>query len=264
MGFSGGSSNVTKAHTHDSNVVQDGGSLAANVTQFGLSAGSILYSDGSNIQELAVGSASDALVVNGAATAPEWGSGGGAGGNMEFIERFTKTSASDVFDCSLASAIALTDFTSLIAIFNGRFDLTGTGSLELQIGTNNEAPITGTFYDSKSTILTTGTSINIDNNIDNWTVGATEGGVGAGTAGTIYMEISIPAIVGGGGGGTYNPSNIYIKWNQVGTSSLQQWGHGFTYDNTGAITTITSFVFTNSAGNNFNTASTVDIYKLTR
>jgi len=77
MGFGGGGSNVTKPHTHDSTVVQDGGSLAANVTQFGLTAGSILYSDGSNIQELAVGSASDTLTVNGAATAPEWAAGGG-------------------------------------------------------------------------------------------------------------------------------------------------------------------------------------------
>jgi len=74
MGFSGGGSNITKPHTHDSTVIQDGGSLAANVTQFGLSAGSILYSDGSNIQELTVGLASNALIVNPTATAPEWGS----------------------------------------------------------------------------------------------------------------------------------------------------------------------------------------------
>jgi len=78
MGFSGGGSNITKPHTHDSTIVQDGGSLAANVTQFGLTAGSILYSDGSNIQELGVGSSGDALKVNGAATAPEWGSSAGA------------------------------------------------------------------------------------------------------------------------------------------------------------------------------------------
>jgi hypothetical protein len=41
-----------------------------------LTAGSILYSDGSTIQELAVGSAADSLVVNGGATAPEWASAG--------------------------------------------------------------------------------------------------------------------------------------------------------------------------------------------
>jgi len=67
MGFSGGGSNVTRAHTHDSTVVQDGGALAANVTQFGLSNQSMLVSDGSNIQELAVGSEGDNLGVTGGA-----------------------------------------------------------------------------------------------------------------------------------------------------------------------------------------------------
>jgi hypothetical protein len=70
MGFSGGGSNVTKAHTHDSTVVQDGGSLAANVTQFGLSSGSILYSDGSNIQELSVGTGAQVMGVSG--SLPAW------------------------------------------------------------------------------------------------------------------------------------------------------------------------------------------------
>jgi len=70
MGFGGGGSNVTKAHTHDSTVVQDGGSLAANVTQFGLSSGSILYSDGSNIQELSVGVGAQILGVSG--SLPAW------------------------------------------------------------------------------------------------------------------------------------------------------------------------------------------------
>jgi len=71
MGFSGGGSNITKAHTHDSTVVQDGGSLAANVTQFGLSSGSILYSDGSNIQELSVGISGKVLGISGSSL-PEW------------------------------------------------------------------------------------------------------------------------------------------------------------------------------------------------
>ncbi len=71
MGFSGGGSNITRAHTHDSTVVQDGGALAANVTQFGLSAGSILYSDGSNIQELGVG-ASGYVLGTATGTTPTW------------------------------------------------------------------------------------------------------------------------------------------------------------------------------------------------
>ena len=101
MGFSGGGSNITKAHTHDSTIVQDGGSLAANVTQFGLAAGSVLYSDGSNIQELAVGSAADVLTVNGAATAPEWATAGGglANTNRQVISGMTngQTTTSTVF-----------------------------------------------------------------------------------------------------------------------------------------------------------------------
>jgi len=101
MGFSGGGSNVTKPHTHDSTIVQDGGSLAANVTQFGLSAGSILYSDGSNIQELGVGSASDALVVNGGATAPEWAAASSGAWTQEGYQTesgFVATLSVDVSD----------------------------------------------------------------------------------------------------------------------------------------------------------------------
>jgi len=70
MGFSGGGSNITKAHTHDSTVVQDGGALAANVTQFGLTNGSILVSDGSNIQELGIGGSAEVLAVSGGT--PAW------------------------------------------------------------------------------------------------------------------------------------------------------------------------------------------------
>jgi hypothetical protein len=70
MGFSGGGSNITKAHTHDSTVVQDGGALAANVTQFGLSNGSILISDGNNIQELIAGGSAQVLAISGGT--PAW------------------------------------------------------------------------------------------------------------------------------------------------------------------------------------------------
>ena len=74
MGFSGSGSNVLKSHTHDSTQVQDGGSLAFdNITQAGLTAGDITYSDGTHLQRLAIGATpGDSLVVNGAGTAPEW------------------------------------------------------------------------------------------------------------------------------------------------------------------------------------------------
>lgn len=74
MGFSGGGSSQTKPHTHDSLVINDGGSLNFdNVTQGSLTAGDITYSDGVHLQRLPIGSTpGDSLVVNGAGTAPEW------------------------------------------------------------------------------------------------------------------------------------------------------------------------------------------------
>ena len=73
MGFSGGGSNITKAHTHSSSIVQDGGALNfSNVTQAGMAAGDITYSNGTALQILNLGNASDSLAVNAGATAPEW------------------------------------------------------------------------------------------------------------------------------------------------------------------------------------------------
>ena len=73
MGFSGGGSNILKPHTHDANILQDGGNLNfQGVTQGNMSAGSVTYSDGNNLQELVLGSPSAQLTVNGAGTAPEW------------------------------------------------------------------------------------------------------------------------------------------------------------------------------------------------
>lgn len=74
MGFSGGGSAQTKPHQHNGLVVNDGGSLDLdNVTQGGLTAGDITYSDGTHLQRLAIGSTpGDSLVVNGAGTFPEW------------------------------------------------------------------------------------------------------------------------------------------------------------------------------------------------
>jgi hypothetical protein len=72
MGFSGGGSNTLKPHTHDSNVLQDGGALQfAGVTQGTLSANSMTYSDGNNLQELSTGVANQALIV-GPTGVPTW------------------------------------------------------------------------------------------------------------------------------------------------------------------------------------------------
>jgi len=70
MGFASGGGGVLTNHTHDTAVTNDGGALAANGTMFGLSNGSILYSDGSNIQELGVGVGAQVLGVSG--SLPAW------------------------------------------------------------------------------------------------------------------------------------------------------------------------------------------------
>jgi len=76
MGFSGGGSNILKSHKHTSNV-QDGGKLDMdNVTEAELTQGDVIFSDGNALQRLAIGAATNSLVVNGAATAPEWAAGG--------------------------------------------------------------------------------------------------------------------------------------------------------------------------------------------
>ena len=73
MGFSGGGAGILKPHTHDSNIVQDGGNLNfQNVTQGNMSAGSITYSDGSHLQELAIGNPAQILEINAGGTAPAW------------------------------------------------------------------------------------------------------------------------------------------------------------------------------------------------
>jgi len=72
MGFSGGGSNILKAHKHSA-AVQDGGTLDMdNVTEAELTAGDIVFSSGNALQRLAIGAATNQLVVNGAANAPEW------------------------------------------------------------------------------------------------------------------------------------------------------------------------------------------------
>ena len=79
MGFSGGGSNVLKSHTHDGTIVQDGGSLNMdNITQANLTAGDVVFSDGSHLQRLAIGVAGELLEVNGGATAPQWAAAPGA------------------------------------------------------------------------------------------------------------------------------------------------------------------------------------------
>ena len=71
MGFSGGGSNILKPHQHNSLTLQDGGSLDfKNITQSDMSASSMTYSNGTHLQELAIGSAGQHLASVGGV--PAW------------------------------------------------------------------------------------------------------------------------------------------------------------------------------------------------
>jgi len=81
MGFSGGGSNILKAHTHNGLTVQDGGALDFDdITQSQSSAGMVFYSDGTHLQQLAYpGSpAGETLTAAALSSAPSWGAAGGA------------------------------------------------------------------------------------------------------------------------------------------------------------------------------------------
>lgn len=155
MGFSGGGAGALTAHTHDSDITNDGGSLAANATQFGLSDQSILVSDGTNIQELGVGSNSDTLTVSGgnlAWTAPAAGGGsrcytpdassyqglGGGGQTITLIGVVINDGASDIIGRTL------TDVTFYIAKGGAP---TGTGTVRVYNAAGSLAATSSTTLD---------------------------------------------------------------------------------------------------------------------
>jgi len=141
MGFSGGSSNVTKAHQHDSSVTQDGGALAANATQFGLTDGSMLVSDGTNVQELGVG-ASGYVLGTASGTSPTWEAVAGASGAWEQVFSDTIGGSSNVITNTF-TAIPSDDY----AMF----------CLQVQAGFSSDSDILMQFHDGGG-VITTGYS----------------------------------------------------------------------------------------------------------
>ena len=133
MGFSGGGSNILKAHKHDGTVVQDGGSLDFdNITQADLTAGDVVYSNGVHLQRLAIGAATNQLAVNGAATAPEWvAGGGGGGGSLELIEHYVNTGgALTTKTITLSPAVDQDDIAEIYVVSGGS---NGGGTLNLRV-----------------------------------------------------------------------------------------------------------------------------------
>jgi len=87
LGFSGGGSNVLLPHTHDGTVAQDGGPLDFdNVTQADLTAGDVVFSDGTHLQRLAIGTPAQQIKVNAGATAPEYFTPAAASSTVTLID----------------------------------------------------------------------------------------------------------------------------------------------------------------------------------
>ena len=158
MGFSGGGSNVLKSHTHDGTVVQDGGSLDMdNITQANLTAGDVVFSDGSHLQRLAIGGAAQILEVNPGQTAPQWATPPGGGATLvRTVQQTTVT-----FSSSSTSFVTITGMTVTMSASTGyavcSFDTfwQTTGGRVLQIfdfttdGPTTERRMWGSVYNQK-------------------------------------------------------------------------------------------------------------------
>lgn len=93
MAFGGGGGGAITAHVHDNTPLQGGPLDMAGTTIGSLNAGSITYSDGAALQELAIGAASDNLTVSGGGL-PQW-TASGATGATELIGKFTQVATTD-------------------------------------------------------------------------------------------------------------------------------------------------------------------------
>ena len=128
MAFSGGGSNVLKPHTHDSGILQDGGSLRFDgITESSMASGSVTFSDGNNLQELAIGSPSAQLIVNAGATAPEW-STEHTQGSMQLIETFKSPGTAATYTFTF-DALGPDDISALVLIYS----MSATAALNLQM-----------------------------------------------------------------------------------------------------------------------------------
>jgi hypothetical protein len=138
MGFSGGGSNILKPHTHDSNILQDGGNLDfKNVTQSDMSSGSVTYSNGSHLQELVkpASPAGEVLTFAAAATAPSWVVPGVNQDRLEQLAFYETVNATTDTVTLTFSQIDLDDYASLYLTFNGV--LVGACDIEVTMGGTN-------------------------------------------------------------------------------------------------------------------------------
>jgi hypothetical protein len=234
---------------------------AASPTSVLSGAQDILYSSAANtLARLAAGTDNDVLTTHGTGSAPTWETPSAGGGNMEFIERFTLGSAASTFTCTPSTPITPASFVKLVFVLSGSWNDTGSSALEWQIETSPNGLISNGEYSWANNVLNTTQSNTFAISYDEYIICPLT--TVSGSTGNIMMDLTIYDGVGSGGG-TGLETNMYCKWWQVSANIQQSWGSGRTYDNTGSITSIDAFVFTNSAGNNIEAGTTLDLYKVT-
>jgi len=253
MGFSGGGTNILKAHQHDGLVVQDGGSLDFNnITQSNSTAGMVFYSDGTHLQQLAYPGvpAGETLTAAAASTAPTWAAGGGGGGGAyTHAESFTLGGSASTFTCTLASTIAVSGISEIVAVFSGTYTDVSSAGLEMQVRTNNSTPISLPRYSwGYLNLMDASATTGVD--VDHFLPGPST--TAAGSNSSIIMHIIFNAT---------QTNRLNCFWNMAGTNVINTTGGGFVYDSAG-ITSFDGIVLTNSAGNNILINSTVDIYSV--
>ena len=110
----------TVAHKHSATGgSSDGGKLATGGlggdTSFDLASGSIMYSNGTSLDELVIGGTGTVLTESGGV--PTWGAAPG-GAALEYLESYTLGSSTSSFTWTFGSAITLADVAKVVVICN--------------------------------------------------------------------------------------------------------------------------------------------------
>ena len=226
----------TVAHKHSATGgSSDGGKLAVGGlggdTSFDLANGSIMYSNGTSLEELTIGGAGDSLTVSGGL--PAWGGGGGV---SELVGHTTTITGGTTLDLSF-SAITITDVSRLVIVAN--IGAQGANpSTWLRV--NN---ISTTTYETEGEYIVSGTSNNMsDSGKAQWDVGKWQCG------GKQFHNHSL----------TSNRANdrLQLDYNMVAENGIN-FGSG--YNTTSGQTTIDQITLTASVG--LDSGSSLTVYR---
>ena len=259
MGFSGGGANILKAHTHDSTILQDGGSLDfGNVTQGSMSAGSLTQSDGVHLQELLIGNPAEIPRVNGAGNAVEWHSPVDLTGSMELLD--SETLVATGTDVAVAGTWAMTDYSYFIIKGGFSKNTAGAASMLFRINTGATAVyVTNMILNTAGTLSATTSGMQTSSEI------CTNNVVNPASNETYQMVMTLELSEQGG-----TPSSGY-RWNWSTTPMWDQGGAapsdteqitGIYNNNSQNVLNNLQFYF--SDGGDFNIGSNIQLYGVKR